>query len=316
MTTEQPSPMRRVFGEHLVRMGQKHKDLVVLDADTSSSTQTRLFQTAFPDRFLNCGLAEANLGAVAAGLAAAGMRPLVSAFAFLLATRASDQVRSQIAYSRLPVIFAGGYAGLSDFADGGSHQSVEDLSFFLSMPNMTVICPADATETELALEAALEHDGPVFLRLSRAEVNRLDYPLPFQIGKALIRQPGNDVALVSTGHIFDRVRQAAEQLTQKGISVRLIDLHTIKPLDGNVILSVARECRCMVTCEEHSVYGGMGSYISRFLAETCPIPMRIIAIPDQFGQSGSYAELQRHYGLSPEAIITAVEEVLQQKQKR
>ena len=308
-------PMRRVFGDHLVRLGEQMDDLVVLDADTSNSTQTKLFGAAFPDRFINCGVAEANMVSVAAGIASAGMRPVVSAFAFLLAMRASDQIRSQIAYSRLPVVLAGGYAGLSDFADGGSHQSISDLSFFLSMPSMTVVCPGDARETELSLEAALAVDGPVYLRLSRAEVLYLETPETFSIGKAFIRQEGDDVALVCTGHILERVLEAGSELHQKGINARVIDMHTVKPLDVEVLQAAAQQCGCIVTCEEHNVIAGLGSMVASYLARECPVPIRMIGIQDLFGQSGRYADLQTHYGLSPVAIVEAAEAVIKQKEK-
>jgi transketolase len=217
MNDDSRVPMRRVFGDHLVRLGEKHAGLVVLDADVSSSTQTRFFGERYPQRFINCGIAEANMVSVAAGIAAAGLRPVVSTFACLLATRALDQIRSQVAYPRLPVVLAGGYSGLSDFADGASHQSIEDLAVLTAMPNMTVLCPGDATETELALEAALEHDGPVYLRLSRAEVPRLPVPGGFSLGKAVIRRDGGDVALLSTGQMLEFTLEAADLLEKEGI---------------------------------------------------------------------------------------------------
>ena len=301
-------PMRRVFGEYLVKLGQKRQDLVVLDADVSSSTQTKLFAEAFPKRFINCGIAEANMVSVAAGIATTGLRPVVSSFAFLLAARAADQVRSQIAYSRLPVILAGGYAGLSDSADGGSHQSVTDLAIYLAFPNLTVICPGDAAEVELALEAALEQDGPVYIRLSRAEVGRLDYPGTFEIGKAVIRRQGNDIALISTGQMLETTLAAAEILANEGICARVIDVHTVKPLDKNVILEAACECRKIITCEENNVIGGLGSMVASLLATELPTPMRMVGIHDKFGQSGDYEELKEAYSLSANSIVKTARE--------
>ena len=305
MTENEVKPMRRFFGEHLLMLGKSNTDLVVLDADVSCSTQTCLFAERYPNRFINCGIAEANMVFVAAGIAVTGLRPVVSTFAFLLATRASDQIRSQIAYSRLPVVFAGSYSGLSPFADGGSHQSVIDLAVFTSMPNMIVLCPGDATETELALESALEQNSPVYIRLSRDMVGRMPYENKFVIGKALLRHEGNDVALISTGQMLETALQAVELLEQKGIQPMLIDLHTVKPLDTETILSAARDCGAIVTCEENSVIGGMGSLVSDFLCSTLPTPIHMIGIQDSFGQSGSYGALRRHYGLTAESIVQA-----------
>lgn len=309
-------PMRRVFGDHLVRLGAQHPSLVVLDADASSSTMTRLFGEKYPERFINCGIAEGNMVSVAAGIAAIGLRPLVSSFAYLLATRAADQVRSQVALTRLPVIVAGGYAGLSDFADGASHQSIEDVAFFLAMPNMTVICPGDATETELALEAALQHDGPVFLRLSRAEVPRLACPGGFSVGKAVIRREGTDVALATTGQILENVLQATELLDKEGIKARVIDLHTLKPLDKGSILRAAAECGAIITCEESSLVGGLGSLISALVSGHLPTPVVMVGIADRFGQSGAYADLRREYGLTSSHIRAAALAAIRMKEKR
>ena len=313
MTETGRIPMRKAFGEHLVRIADEHLRMVVLDADVSCSTLTALFGKAYPDRFVNCGIAEANMVSVAAGMAAAGLQPVVSTFAFLLATRAADQIRSQIAYSSLPVVLAGGYAGLSDSADGGSHQSVMDVSVFAAMPNMTVICPGDASGVEQALEAALDHDGPVFLRLSRAEVDRLPVTAPFEIGKAIVRSEGSDVALISTGQILENAAQAAGLLQAQGIGARLIDLHTVKPLDEAALLVAARECGAVVTCEEGSVHGGMGSMVASFLSQHCPVPLCIIGLRDAFGQSGAYEALRDAYGLSAADIAQAARDVMDRK---
>jgi len=308
--------MRRIFGEHLVRLGAEHPNLVVLDADVSSSTMTRLFGDRYPERFINCGIAEANMVSVAAGIATTGLRPVASSFAYLLATRAADQVRSQVALTRLPVILAGGYAGLSDFADGASHQSIEDMAFFLAMPNMTVLCPGDATETELALEAALRHDGPVFLRLSRAEVPRLAYPGEFSIGRAAIRQEGTDVALVVTGQILEDALQAAELLDLDGIKARVVGLPTLKPLDSESIQRAATECGVVVTCEESSLVGGLGSLVCTLLSSQCPTPVVMVGIADRFGQSGDYAGLRHEYGLTASHIRNAALAAVGMKEHR
>jgi len=305
--------MHRVFGDYLCEIGERHPELVVLDADVSSSTQTALFGARYPQRFLNCGIAEANMVSVAAGMAAAGLRPVVSTFAFLLATRTLDQIRSQIAYGRLPVLLAGGYAGLSDAADGGSHQAIEDIACLSVMPNMTVVCPGDAHEVEQALEAALRQDGPVYLRLSRAEVARLACPEPFAIGRAIRRREGSDIALITTGQMLEATLEAADLLAQAGIAARVLDMHTVKPLDTEALLDAARTCRAIVTCEEHSILGGLGSVVAGVLAEHCPTPMRRVGVRDAFGQSGTYEELKTHYGLTPAHIAEAARGVLQRK---
>ncbi len=308
--------MRQIFGEHLVKLSKTNPEMVVLDADVSCSTQTCLFGKAFPDRFINCGIAEANMVSVAAGIAAAGLRPVISSFAYLLATRALDQIRSQIAYNSLPVIIAGGYAGLSDFADGGSHQSIEDLAIFSSMPNMTVICPGDANEVELALEMAMRHEGPVYIRLSRAETPRLASEQPFEIGKAITYKHGEDIALLSTGQMLPRVLEAAELLSKAEIKAEVLHLHTVKPIDEQAVLGVARKCKAVVTCEENSVKGGLGSIVASLLSQKQPTDMRMIGISDAFGQSGSYDDLLEHYGLSPSHITMVVKKMLSQELRR
>jgi transketolase len=299
-----------VFGEHLARLGDADSRIVVLDADTSTSTQTAIFAARHPERFINCGIAEANMVSVAAGIATTGLRPVVSAFAVLLALRAGDQIRAQVAYTGLPVVLVGGYAGLSDFADGGSHQSIEDLATFLAMPNLTVVCPGDATETELALEAALRSDGPVFLRLSRAEVGRLDLPGQFEVGRAVIRRQGGDVAILATGQMLEPAMHAAVMLAAEGIEARLIDLHTVKPLDEQAILDAACECGCLITCEEHNVIGGVGSRVASLLAARQPTPLRMVGISDEYGQSGAYDALREHYGLTAHRVVATARELL------
>jgi transketolase len=309
-------PMRAVFGEELVELGKTREDLVVLDADVSSSTQTAMFGNMYPTRFINCGIAEANMVSVAAGLAASGFRPVASTFAFLLATRAADQIRSQVAYSRLPVVLAGGYAGLSDFADGGSHQSVMDLSTFLNMPNMTVICPGSIEETQWAVRTALSIDGPVYLRLSRAEVGSIPLEAGVSIGRTVVRRQGRDLALITTGQTLGLAVEAAEALTAAGISVRLLDLLVAKPLDEQAILAAARECGAIVTVEENSVRGGLGSMIAAFLSGSSHVPVGIVGINDSFGQSGPYESLRECYGLTVPHIVSAAKEAVEVKEKR
>ncbi len=304
--------MREVFGEKLVELGHLRNDLVVLDADVSSSTQTAGFGKAFPARFINCGIAEANMVSLAAGLAASGFRPVVSTFAFLLAERASDQIRSQIAYSSLPVILAGGYAGLSDFADGGSHQSISDLSTFLCMPNLAVFCPGDENEVAWALESALKLDGPSYLRISRGEVPQL--PLNGISDKGtVVRREGKDVALLNTGHTLELAILAAETLEGMGINVKFLDMARPKPFDGESVLAAAKECGAVITVEENSTYGGFGSLVASFLSSNHPTPIEMLGIKDQFGQSGSYIELRNYYGLSITSVVEAARKVMNKK---
>ena len=304
MTGEKPQ--RLVFGEALVELGAGDPRIVVLDADVSSSTQTRLFAAAYPDRFFNFGIAEANMVSAAAGLAACGLVPVVSTFALFLSLRASEQVRAQIAFTGLNVKLAGGYAGLSDYADGASHQSVEDLAVMRAIPGMTVLAPSDATLTRQALAASIRHPGPVFIRISREAVGE-DYSpgSPFAIGKGIVLQPGRDVTLVSTGTMARMTGAAARKLAARGVSAGVIDMHTVKPLDEDLIVQAAHESGAIVTAEEHSVIGGLGSAVCEVVCRRHPVPVIRCGIADRFGESGSYAEILTRAGLSVEAIADA-----------
>lgn len=294
-------PQRLVFGETLVKLGAENDRIVVLDADVSSSTQTKHFAAAYPDRFFNFGIAEANMMSAAAGLAASGYIPVVSTFALFIALRAGDQLRAQVAYTNLNVKLAGGYAGLSDFADGASHQSVEDMAVMRGIPNVTVIAPSDATETEMAVRAAMDVDGPVFLRLSRAEVPvtcGLDHP--FEIGKGIVLRDGGDVTIIATGTVVAMAMEAAEELAARGIDARVIDMHTVKPLDEDLVAAAARETGAIVTVEEHNLIGGLGSAVCEAVCARCPVPVLRNGIPDRFGESGNYAEILKRATLAPE----------------
>jgi transketolase len=293
-----PRAQRLVFGEALVELGGEDERIVVLDADVSTSTQTKHFAVEFPERFFNVGVAEANMVSIAAGLAACGYVPFVSTFAFLLALRAGDQVRAQVAYGRLNVKLMGGYAGLSDFADGASHQSVEDLAVMRALPNMTVIVPSDVTETRLAVRAAAAHEGPVYMRLSRAEVGE-DYgpEHPFEIGRGIVLREGDDTTIIATGPMVRVAMEAADELAEEGLDARVIDMHTLKPIDKDIIVAAARETGGIVTVEEHSVYGGLGSAVCEVACEHCPVPVFRCGIPDRFGESGAYQEILRRAGL-------------------
>jgi len=307
-------PQRLVFGETLVELGAENDRIVVLDADVSSSTQTRHFGAKYPDRFFNFGVAEANMVSAAAGFAACGYIPVVSSFAFLLALRAGDQVRAQIAYTGLNVKLAGGYAGLSDFADGASHQSVEDIAVMRAMPNMTVIVPSDVTETVMAVRAAVEHEGPVFLRLSRAEVTE-DYPPghPFKIGRGIVLRDGADATLIATGTVVKMAMQAADDLAASGLGCRVVDMHTVKPLDDLLVARCAEETGAIVTVEEHSVHGGLGSAVCEAVCQSRPVPVLRCGIQDRFGESGAYAEILERAGISTGRIAELARQAVAMK---
>ncbi|MFW6189406.1 MAG: transketolase family protein [Planctomycetota bacterium] len=297
-------PQRLVFGETLVELGEENERIVVLDADVSSSTQTKHFAARFPERFFNFGVAEANMVSAAAGFATGGHVPFVSTFAFLIALRAGDQVRAQVAYPRLNVKLMGGYAGLSDFADGASHQSVEDLAVMRAMPNMTVVVPSDVTETQMALRAAAEMEGPVYVRLSRAEVDREFGPdHPFRIGKGIRLRDGDDVTLIGCGPMLKMALEAAERLAEDGIDARVLDMHTLKPLDVDLIERAAEETGAIVTVEEHNVLGGLGGAVCEAVCETRPVPVLRCGIADRFGESGPYPEILQRAGLHVDRVV-------------
>ena len=307
-------PMRVVFGETLVELGAEDERIVVLDADVSSSTQTKLFAAACPDRFFNFGVAEANMVSAAAGFAACGMVPFVSTFALFVSLRAGDQVRSQIAYTGLNVKLVGGYAGLSDYADGASHQSVEDIAVLRAIPNFAILSPSDRGQTKQAVRAAAAHDGPVFLRISRQPVGEL-HPAdtPFEIGKSLQLRDGSDVALIAAGPVLESVLAAAERLADEGVQARVIDMHTIKPLDCEAVVRAASETGALVTVEEHNVFGGLGSAVCEAVCAAQPVPVRRVGIPDRFGESGEYSEILERAGLSPGSIAAAARQAIQAK---
>jgi transketolase len=295
---------RLVFGEALAELGGEDPRIVVLDADVSSSTQTQLFAAKYPDRFFNFGIAEANMVSAAAGMAASGCVPVVSSFALFLSLRAGDQVRAQVAHPGLNVKLAGNYAGLSDYADGASHQSVEDIAVMRAIPNMTVIAPSDITETRLALRAAIACEGPVFLRISREAVSD-DYgpDHPFEIGKGIVLRDGHDVTLIATGTVVKLAREAADVLAERGISARVIDMHTVKPLDTELVTRAGIETGAIVTVEEHSVIGGLGGAVCEAVCANHPVPVFRVGIPDRFGESGAYPEILRRAGIDTKSIV-------------
>ena len=299
MTEPEAKPQRLVFGETLVELGAADERIVVLDADVSSSTQTEHFAAAFPERFFNCGVAEANMISIAAGLATCGYIPFASTFALFISMRAGDPVRALIAQPKLNVKLIGGYAGLSDFADGASHQSVEDLAVMRAVPNMTVVCPSDIITTKKAVRAIAEMDGPVFLRIAREAVTS-DYAAeqPFEIGKGIVVRDGADVTLIGCGMTVKMCRAAAEALAAEGVWARVIDLHTLKPIDADLLEQSARQTGAMVTAEEHNVYGGLGGAVCEAICARFPVPVLRCGIPDRFCESGAYAEILERAGIT------------------
>jgi len=301
---------RQAYGEALAELGRINKDVVVLEADLSKSTKTAIFQGEFPERHFNVGIAEADLMATAAGFATTGKVAFASTFAMFAAGRGFEQIRNTIAYPKLNVKIAPTHAGISVGEDGGSHQSVEDMSLMRSIPGMVVLCPADAEETRQMVFAAAEYDGPVYLRSGRLDTEDIykDTDYKFEIGIADTLKEGTDVTIAATGMLVHEAMEAAKTLEAEGISVRVINVSTIKPLDGPTILKAAQETKFIVTCEEHSVIGGLGGAISEFLGETHPTLVKKLGIYDQFGQSGTGNQLLDEYGLRAKDIVEKVKE--------
>ena len=302
---------REAYGEALVELGKINENVVVLDADLSGSTKTSVFKKAFPERHFNVGIAEADLIGTAAGFAACGKTAFASTFAMFAAGRAFEQIRNTVAYPKLNVKIAPTHAGISVGEDGGSHQSVEDIAIMRAIPGMVVLSPADATETKKMVFAAAEYDGPVYIRMGRLGVPVLfDDNYDFQIGIANTLRDGKDVTIAATGLMVAEALKAAEKLEKEGISVRVINVGTIKPLDGETILKAAQETKFIVTAEEHSVIGGLGSAVSEFLSEVHPTKVKKVGIYDKFGQSGTGEELLQKYELTAEKLISVIKENL------
>jgi len=304
---------RDAYGELLVELGKQNPRIVVLDADLSSSTKTSTFAKQFPDRFFNCGIAEQNMMGIAAGLAASGKIPFVSTFSIFASGRAWEQVRNTIAVCRCNVKIVVTHGGISVGPDGVSHQSLEDIALMRAIPEMVVIVPCDAPEAVAAITAAVEYVGPVFIRLGRPKVPMIWQGERFIIGKAQKVVEGTDVTLVACGIMVDEALQARDELLRKNISAEIINMSTIKPLDTATLLASIQKTRCVVTCEEHNVVGGLGSAVAECLVRHNPVPQRYIGIVDRFGQSGEPHELMIEYGLSHDCIVKAAEEVLRAK---
>ncbi|MBQ2859969.1 MAG: transketolase family protein, partial [Peptococcaceae bacterium] len=290
---------RDAYGEALAELGAVYENIVVLEADLSKSTKTSDFKKVYPERHFNMGIAEQNMLGVAAGFAAAGKIPFASSFAVFATGRAYDQIRNSIAYPNLNVKIAATHAGLTVGEDGGSHQMLEDIALMRALPNMTVIVPADGIETKQAIKAAAEYEGPVYIRMGRPKVPVLfDDNYTFEIGKGVVLKEGTDVTLVGTGIMVSKAVEAAELLAAEGISAAVVNISTIKPLDAELIIAQAQKTGAIVTCEEHNIYGGLGSAVAEVLVENCPVPMTRVGVADQFGESGLPDELLEKHGLT------------------
>lgn len=305
---------RESYGNALNELAEKNKDIVVLDADLAGATKTSIFKKANPDRHFNCGIAEANMMGVAAGLATVGVVPFASSFAMFAAGRAFEQVRNSIGYPHLNVKIGATHAGISVGEDGASHQCCEDFALMRSIPGMTVMCPADDVEARQMVKAVYEMEGPVYMRLARAATpvfHSEDYK--FEIGKAEVIQDGTDVAIIAIGILVPEAIEAGKQLAEAGIKARIINMATIKPLDEETVLKAAKECGKIITVEEHSIIGGLGEAVAAVLAENCPTPMKRIGVKDVFGHSGPAADLLKQFGLCADNIVKVAKEFVAPK---
>ena len=305
---------RAAFGQALVDLGKERNDFIVMDADLAAATQTGKFKKEFPERFYDCGIAEQNMVSIAAGIAATGKKVVCSSFAMFAAGRAFEQVRNSIGYPHLNVIIGATHAGISVGEDGATHQCNEDIALMRTIPGMTIINPADETEAYLAVKAAFNHDGPVYMRFGRLAVPVIfgdDYK--FEIGKGVELKEGSDVTIVATGLMVNEAMIAHDMLKEEGISARIINIATIKPIDKDIILKAARETGAIVTAEEHSVIGGLGSAVSEVICEECPVPVVKLGVYDQFGHSGPAGKLLDEFGLRAVNIVEKAKKAISMK---
>ena len=302
---------REAYGAALAELGEKY-DFVVLDADLAAATKTGVFKKKFPERFFDCGIAEGNMISVAAGIATTGKVVFASSFAMFAAGRAFEQVRNSIGYPHLNVKIGATHAGITVGEDGATHQCIEDFALMRAIPGMTVINPADATEARAAVEAAINFNGPVYIRFGRYAVpvlfDKNDYK--FELGKGIEVKDGSDLTIIATGMMVGMALEAAEALAAKGISARVVNIHTLKPIDKDIILKAARETGAIVTAEEHSIIGGLGSAVAEVVGEGCPVPVVRLGVNDEFGHSGKVPPLLEMYGLTPANIVAKAEAAL------
>lgn len=307
-------PMRDGYGKALLEMCEKGENIMVLDADVAKSTRTVWVRDKYPEHFMDMGIAEQDMVGTAAGLALSGITPFISTYCVFLAGRAWDQIRTTVCYNNLNVKLGGAHAGISVGPDGATHQALEDVALMRVLPNMTVIVPCDAEETRKATLAMAKVKGPCFIRFGREAVPVVtDESTPFELGKARLCRQGTDVTVFANGAMVFEALNAAEELAKEGISVRVYDLHTIKPLDTETVVAAARETGCVVTAEEHQVYGGMGSAVAECLVKNCPVPVEMVTVQDSFGESGKPQELMDKYGLNQATIEAKIRAALSRK---
>ncbi|MCX7921005.1 MAG: transketolase family protein [Clostridia bacterium] len=305
---------REGYGNALAEFGGD-KRIVVMDSDLSKSTKTDTFKKKYPERFFNMGIAEASMMSVAAGIATCGKVVFASSFAVFASGRAFDQVRNSICYPELNVKIGASHAGITVGEDGGTHQSIEDIAIMRALPNMVVISPADAVEARHAVKAAIEYDGPVYLRLGRLAVPVIfdEDSYSFELGKGITLSEGKDVAIIATGLMVNTALEAKELLEKEGISARIINIHTIKPIDSDIILKAAKETGAIVTAEEHSIIGGLGSAVAEVLGQNFPVPLKMVGVEDRFGKSGKPDKLLEMYGLTASNILSKAKEAIKMK---
>ena len=310
---------REGFGAALAELGEKY-DFLVLDADLAAATKTGMFKKKFPERFIDCGIAEGNMIGVAAGLAAAGKKVFCASFAMFSAGRAFEQVRNSIGYPHLNVNIVGTHASITVGEDGATHQCSEDLALMRTIPGMTVICPADVTEAYAAIEAVINYEGPCYLRFGRYAVPNLTPELisdyKFEIGKGVVYREGSDVTIVANGYMVHLAMEAADMLAERGISAEVINIHTIKPLDTELVIRSARKTGAVVTAEEHNIIGGLGAAVCECVCEENPVPVIRVGVRDSFGRSGQVPELLEIYGLTSENIMNSALRAIEKKNNR
>lgn len=307
---------RAAYGEALVELAEQYPELVVFDADLANATMTKGFAAKYPDRFFDMGIAECNMTGVAAGMAACGFKPFTNTFAIFASGRAWEQVRNSIAYPHLNVKVVGSHGGLSVGEDGATHQSIEDLSLMRTIPGMKVLCPCDGHEMKLAVKALLDYDGPAYLRLGRSAVENVTDEIEgyrFELDKGAVLADGTDVTVIATGMMVQVALKARQALAAEGISVRVVDMHTIKPLDTELVVRCAKETGCIVTSEEHNIIGGLGGAVAECLSENCPTPLVRHGVNDEFGRSGTAAAVLDAYGLNVDGLVAKIREALAKK---
>ena len=306
---------RESFGEALCELAETNEDIVVFDADLAAATKTSTFQKAHPDRFFDCGIAEGNMIGVAAGMAAAGKIPVAASFAMFATGRAFEQIRNSVAYPELNVKIAGSHAGISTGEDGATHQCVEDMGIMRAIPGMVVLNPADHWEMKAATKAAIEYNGPVYIRLGRLAIDSFNDPetYSFELGKGITLHKGNDVTVIATGLVVNEALKAVKELEAEGINARLINIHTIKPIDREIITKAAKETGRIITVEEHNVVGGLADAVCQVVAEECPVKVTKIGVQDTFGFSGPAWELLDKFGLTQPHIAKVIRDVVAEK---